>query len=484
MGNLEQDRFSLFETLPKEIKEYSERVAHNAQILFLEMVKQAVYPDYSDLVVENVKYIKEAVKYFDIGFALKDDKNIFPDKVIPVNHVRLGSEIFFADIKKREDFKKLTKEEKNIRRLAKEAAGYHHEKWNGKGYPVGLKMEEIPIIARICSICLYLEEITSSYKNKNPLGKYESLKYINELSGIDFDPKIVDIFQNVLPLLVIKGEPLIYKNDEELIIENNVEEVIEEVKPQKEEKRETKLFSPVKSKKSNRPIEVLFSMVEDVKVNKVIYFKTETVINDRYLGTMLPVIYGHVSEKYNKSFDILQFSLDQVFNFLDTDYYSDSGANGVFVKIFPSIIEKESNFNKLIKQLESNSSNLKELVFEIPESVLASPNVEVKKALLKLKRKGIRIAISDFGLEYSALTRLSEIDFDIVIINHKFVKEIENNTKVSGIVRGIMDLIRNMGAEEICEGVTRQEQVDILSKLGCRKIQGPIISEPKSLREI
>lgn len=482
MGNLEQDRFSLFETLPEEIKEYSERVAHNAQILFLEMVKQEVYPDYSDLVVENVKYIKEAVKYFDVGFALKDDKNRFPDKVIPVNHVRLGSEIFFADIKKREDFKKLTKEEKIIRRLAKEAAGYHHEKWNGKGYPVGLKMEEIPIIARICSICLYFEEITSSYNNKKPLGKYESLKYINELSGIDFDPKIVDIFQNVLPLLAIKGEPLIYKNDEELIIENNVEEVLEE-ETKKEEIKEEKVTKPSKGKTKNRPIEVLFSTIEDVKARKIIYFKTETIINDRYLGAIKPVVYSQVAEKYNRTFEILQFSLEQIFKFIDTDYYYDSNANGVFVKIYPSIIEKETNFNKLMKVLEGSSS-LKELIFEIPESVLVSPNSEIKKALLKLKRKGIRIAICDFGLEYSALSKLSEIDFDIVVINHKFVKEIEKNTKVAGIVRGIVDLIRSMGAEEICEGVTLQEQVEVLNKLGCKKLQGSIISEPKSLKEL
>ena len=139
------DRYTAYESLSDDIREYSERVAHNSQLLFKEVVKMGAYPDYTDLNKDNIKFIGEAVKYFDIGYAFKDDSR-FPEKVLPIYHVNVGADIFFADIKTREDFKALTSTEKFIRRIAKEVTTYHHEKWNGKGFPMGLRMEEIPTI--------------------------------------------------------------------------------------------------------------------------------------------------------------------------------------------------------------------------------------------------------------------------------------------------------------------------------------------------
>ena len=90
---------------------------------------------------KHIEHIYEIVKYFDIGLAFKDEKTIFPDKIVPIFHVKKGAAVFFADIKKREDFKNLSDYEKFIRRVAKEVAYYHHERWDGKGYPEGLKKE-------------------------------------------------------------------------------------------------------------------------------------------------------------------------------------------------------------------------------------------------------------------------------------------------------------------------------------------------------
>jgi len=72
----------------------------------------------------------------------------------------------------------------------------HHERWDGKGYPKGLKGEEISLEARIISVADAFDAMTSvrSYKNKKT--KEEAIEELKKCSGTQFDPKIVNIFIN------------------------------------------------------------------------------------------------------------------------------------------------------------------------------------------------------------------------------------------------------------------------------------------------
>lgn len=73
----------------------------------------------------------------------------------------------------------------------------HHERWDGTGYPKGLKGKEIPMMARIISIAEVFDKMTSKYKN-NILSKEEAIQEIKELAGISFDPYIVEVFVKIL----------------------------------------------------------------------------------------------------------------------------------------------------------------------------------------------------------------------------------------------------------------------------------------------
>ena len=78
--------------------------------------------------------------------------------------------------------------------LAVEMAAYHHEWWNGKGYPYGKSGEEIPLCARIMAVADVFDALTSKrcYKSAMPLEKAYAI--IREESGTHFDPKVVEAF--------------------------------------------------------------------------------------------------------------------------------------------------------------------------------------------------------------------------------------------------------------------------------------------------
>ncbi|MCX5678352.1 MAG: PAS domain S-box protein [Candidatus Omnitrophica bacterium] len=78
---------------------------------------------------------------------------------------------------------------------------YHHEKWNGTGYPMGIKGQSIPVGARIISIADVYQALTSDRPYRKAFSKKEAMKILKENVGIQFDPKIVRIFLNIL-----KGE--------------------------------------------------------------------------------------------------------------------------------------------------------------------------------------------------------------------------------------------------------------------------------------
>jgi PAS domain S-box-containing protein len=70
----------------------------------------------------------------------------------------------------------------------------HHEKWDGTGYPRGLKSEQIPLAARIFAIVDVWDALTSDRPYRKAWSKPDALKYIREQSGKHFDPQVVDIF--------------------------------------------------------------------------------------------------------------------------------------------------------------------------------------------------------------------------------------------------------------------------------------------------
>lgn len=76
---------------------------------------------------------------------------------------------------------------------------HHHERWDGKGYPNGLKGEETPLLARIIAIADAFDAMTSSRSYRDPLPFEEAYKRILEGEGTQFDPNLVQAFQKVYP---------------------------------------------------------------------------------------------------------------------------------------------------------------------------------------------------------------------------------------------------------------------------------------------
>lgn len=75
---------------------------------------------------------------------------------------------------------------------------YHHEKWNGTGYPMGIKGRSIPVGARIISIADVYQALTSDRPYRRAFSKKKAMQILKENIGIQFDPAIVKVFLRIL----------------------------------------------------------------------------------------------------------------------------------------------------------------------------------------------------------------------------------------------------------------------------------------------
>jgi PAS domain S-box-containing protein/putative nucleotidyltransferase with HDIG domain len=77
---------------------------------------------------------------------------------------------------------------------------YHHERWDGKGYPKGLKGERIPLPARIFAVVDVWDALTSDRPYRKAWSKTKALAHIKEQSGKHFDPQVVEVFLNLIEI--------------------------------------------------------------------------------------------------------------------------------------------------------------------------------------------------------------------------------------------------------------------------------------------
>ena len=83
----------------------------------------------------------------------------------------------------------------------------HHEKWDGSGYPAGLKGEEIPLMARIAALADVFDALTTVRPYKRAWSVEEAVSFIESQAGSHFDPALIEPFKRVLPdMLRIREE--------------------------------------------------------------------------------------------------------------------------------------------------------------------------------------------------------------------------------------------------------------------------------------
>ncbi len=124
------------------------------------------------------------------------------------------------------------------------------------------------------------------------------------------------------------------------------------------------------------------------------------------------------------------------------------------------------------------------LELEITEGVLMSGHARIDDAMAALSELGVSIAMDDFGTGYSSLSYLRNYPFNTLKIDRSFVNDITTDPADLELVNASTTMALNLGLKVVAEGVETEEQLAILTELGCGLAQGNLFSKPVSPEEI
>ena len=123
------------------------------------------------------------------------------------------------------------------------------------------------------------------------------------------------------------------------------------------------------------------------------------------------------------------------------------------------------------------------LDMEITESALMKDIRKVMQNMDELHALGYDIEIDDFGSGYSSLGMLKDIHADVLKIDMIFLKETENVTRSTTILKNVISMSKELGMPVITEGVEKKEQVDFLQSVGCDMFQGYYFAKPMCVED-
>ncbi|MCL2202416.1 MAG: response regulator [Defluviitaleaceae bacterium] len=147
----------------------------------------------------NETYIMQSCQLHDVGKIAVSDSILFkPGKLTPEEfndmkkHTTFGEKVILNIMKKTS--------ESDFLEYARMFAAYHHEKWDGSGYPYGLKGEEIPLPGRMMAIADVYDALVTARPYKNAMSHEDALKIILDGCGTHFDPALINLIQKIHPI--------------------------------------------------------------------------------------------------------------------------------------------------------------------------------------------------------------------------------------------------------------------------------------------
>ena len=228
----------------------------------------------------------------------------------------------------------------------------------------------------------------------------------------------------------------------------------------------------IKNALDNSQIVPFFQGIHDNKTNKITKYEAlaRIVLDDRIIS---PYEFLEPAKLSGFLPEVTKMMIDKIFQVMSKNEFEFS----------INISEDDLAENYLIDYLNEKSKiyniNPKRVILEILEGVSAGGKKSQIKQLDILKSSGYKLAIDDFGAEYSNFERILDLDIDFIKIDAKYIKDIDVNKRSYEIVRAISFFARNVNISCIAEFVHNQSVQNIIKDLGINYSQGYHFSKPK-----
>jgi diguanylate cyclase (GGDEF)-like protein/PAS domain S-box-containing protein len=224
---------------------------------------------------------------------------------------------------------------------------------------------------------------------------------------------------------------------------------------------------------------VFYQPKYDLHTGKIVSAESLVRWNSRELGLVSPLRFIPVAEETGMIVEIDTFVMRTACK--EAKKWQKAGYPDfrIAVNITPQELTP-----KLINTVENalNEAGLEPqyLEIEITEGGIMQVDDQILKIISDIRARGVKIAVDDFGTGYSTLSRLKDLEADLVKIDQSFIRNVCTNDRDAAIVSSMVTLAHNLGLKVVAEGVENEQTSNLLKSFGCDEIQGYLISPPVS----
>lgn len=298
---------------------------------------------------------------------------------------------------------------------------------------------------------------------------------VDKRIGFAFYPEDTDDIEELLTFSSIALK--------ETIISNSFSMIRFEHRMKEQLKYNVEIATKLKDALDNDIIEVHFQKIMDCSTKKMRILEELSRWYDKDLGNIPPIDFFRIA-KHTNQLDRLDRYMVEKSILAYKELLIDPQYNNVklTVNISPESLLDPSFKDFINRIIRRTNLRTEDIYIEISESTFVN-NLELCIDKINgYKDNGFKIALDDFGTEYSSLSVLESVDFDIVKIDRHFIKNIQKvgNLEIIKMIRKVTNIANK---EIVAEGVETKEQSELLKILGCSIQQGYYLHRPENLNK-
>ncbi len=434
---------AFFNSLSAPLKASSRRVQLYGNILFETMQENGIYASNPLCSKAGQTALKNALKFYNIGIVSLTDSSAGQTDLDGMSdgyksHVDLGLELFDSTV----DLEQLSESSEFYWHTMRDVLAYHHERWDGTGYPLGTVAGDIPLSARICAVCNEFETLTTASMERDKMTTEAAAEEIAKRSDTYFDPLVVDALNKSVDKI-------------NAVLENGT------------------LAKVTVGKTSVRSIEQLYRVINDY-ANHVSYgYQTDIRLNDSQLGVVKSQVFIPVAEKSSKINELVKWSVEEACDTISSLKKRNRFTGVFFVPMSVKSLLKKNFVENVTRIVNSKGVPAEEICFVVPENMFTFDIHKISEAVDKLRQNGFAVAVGGFGSEYSNLSLLQNLEVDYIFLNPDFVENVLESIRAKKVVESVVKLANKLDIMVVADGVTTKEQAEALYIMGCNLMCGP-----------
>jgi EAL domain-containing protein (putative c-di-GMP-specific phosphodiesterase class I) len=240
---------------------------------------------------------------------------------------------------------------------------------------------------------------------------------------------------------------------------------------------QVRLLGELRQAIDNRGLDLVYQQKVDLRSGRIVGVEALLRSPHPQLGVLRPDEFMWLVRQYGLMRSVTDLVVDKALD--DAARWVSLGVRTpVAVNVFAPFLRDAQLPDALHSALQKRDLPTDLLTIEITEDLMLNDVGRVTSVLHRLRERGIRVAIDDFGSGYSALSYLRDLPIDEVKLDRQFITSVTEDARAASVVRAVLDLTRDLRVTVVAEGVEDVETAAWLRDHGCDIGQGYYFGMP------